>query len=107
MRQREARLANLIAQGVLDPEEENHFVLGCYLIGSGKTPREQAFVPAAIDKLLACKGDHVSWTEAGFAEEAALERWTWIGYVVCGLVILASLAVVAVTKFGTLWSGPR
>jgi hypothetical protein len=92
MREREKRLAHLIAQGVVLRSGDSPFVIGCYLAGTGQAPRDQAFIPGAIRKLLECKGENVVWTPAGFAEEASYRFWTKAGYALCGLIAAGCIA---------------
>ena len=67
---------------------------GCYLAGTGgQPPLEQAFA-AGVFRLLLEHQNFVSWTDAGFAEEARYRRLTVMSYVG------AAVALIAVVTFG-------
>ncbi|HEY1380304.1 MAG TPA: type VI secretion protein IcmF/TssM N-terminal domain-containing protein [Gemmataceae bacterium] len=98
------RLARVLSRGLpggsgqdaADPLDALPLFGGCYLAGTGRTPQDQAFVPAVVQRLFDAQSS-VSWTSAALAEDARHRRWTAIGYA-------GTAVVLAVGLFLAVWS---
>jgi hypothetical protein len=104
IRERQKHLGQILVRGFAQGPRGPAMFGGCYLAGTGHDPiREQAFITDVLLRLLE-EQEYVSWTPEVFAEEAALNRLTNIGYVVLG--ILATLGVLGLgySMFAAKWS---
>jgi hypothetical protein len=98
--QRGPRLARIFGRGLpggsgqeaADPLDALPLFGGCYLAGTGRSPAEQAFVPAVVQRLIDGQSS-VSWTGAALAEDARYRRWTAIGYMVMAAAIVFAVAL--------------
>jgi hypothetical protein len=96
--QRGPRLARVLGRGLpggsgqdaADPMDALPLFAGCYLAGTGRTPQDQAFVPAVVNRLIEGQSS-VSWTGAALAEDARYRRWTTYGYMAMAAVLVAGL----------------
>jgi hypothetical protein len=98
--QRAPRLARVLSRGLsggsgpdaVDPFNALPLFGGCYVAGTGRTPQEQAFVPAVLQRL----GDgqnSVLWTSAAIAEDNRYRRWTKFGYMAMAAILVAGVAL--------------
>jgi hypothetical protein len=98
--QRGPRLARVLGRGLpggsgqdaADPMDALPLFGGCYLGGTGRTPQEQAFVPAVLQRLTEGQSS-VSWTAAAIAEDNRYKRWTMYGYMGMAAVLVAGIAL--------------
>ena len=96
--QRGPRLARVLGRGLpggsgqdaADPMDALPLFAGCYLAGTGRTPQDQAFVPAVVNRLIEGQSS-VSWTGAALAEDARYRRWTTYGYMAMAAILVAGL----------------
>jgi hypothetical protein len=103
--QRGPRLARVLSRGLpggsgqdaAEPLDALPFFGGCYLAGTGRTPQEQAFVPAVIQRLVAGQSS-VSWTGDALAEDARYRRRTVLGYIGMAAVVAAGVALAVLKK---------
>jgi hypothetical protein len=92
MRERQKRLSKILTRGVTVEGDGPLLFGGCYLAGTGRNAREQAFVEGVFQRLM--QDQHfVSWTDRALADEAKLSRFTRLGYISLGVFV--ALAVVA------------
>src|SRR5437588_10572829 len=98
--QRGPRLARVLGRGLPGgsgqdaPEPLDALPLfgGCYLAGTGRTPQEQAFVPAVIQRLIDGQSS-VSWTGAALAEDSRYRRWAMYGYAGLAAAVLVGVGL--------------
>jgi hypothetical protein len=99
--QRGPRLARVLGRGLpggsgqdaADPMDALPLFAGCYLAGTGRTPQDQAFVPAVVQRLIDGQSS-VSWTGAALSEDARYRRWTTYGYMAMAAILVAGLVLV-------------
>lgn len=98
------RLGRLLGRGLpadgrgdADPVESSPLVGGCYLIATGRTPNDQAFVPGVFQRVLESENT-IRWSQRAFAEDARFRRMAMTGYVV---IVLVLLSLAALFWFGT------
>jgi hypothetical protein len=103
--QRGPRLARVLGRGLpggsgqetADPLDALPLFAGCYLAGTGRTPEQQAFVPAVVQRLIDGQSS-VSWTSAALREDARFRRWTSFGYMALAAVLV--IGVVLTVLYG-------
>jgi hypothetical protein len=95
MRGRQKRLSRILARGVVGDGAAPPMFGGCYIAGTGRNSRDQAFVEGVFQRLLQDQS-FVAWTQAATAGEANFYRWTRIGYVSLAVFIGILLAAVIV-----------
>lgn len=98
-RERSARLATLIARGVVVDLEAPPLFGGCYLSG-GAEAGERAFCPGFWKRLEETQGS-VAWTTEAFAADARYRSRTQFGYIALGIAVAlvgALGAYVAITR---------
>jgi hypothetical protein len=93
MRARQKRLSRILARGVIGDHQGPPMFGGCYLAGTGRNPRDQAFVEGVFQRLLQDQS-FVAWTRDATAKETSYYRWTRIGYVSLAGFIGLLLAVI-------------
>jgi hypothetical protein len=91
MRERQKRLSRVLARGILTNGNDPVLFGGCYLGGTGRNPREQAFVEGVFQRLIQDQ-EFVSWTDEAVAEDLNYHRITRYGYL--GLVVFVVLLAV-------------
>lgn len=95
MRERVYRLARLTALGLTPEGTQPPLLAGCYLAGTGRDEREQAFLAGVVRRALE-QQNAVRWSAEALAEDRAYHGYTVAGYV----ALIAFLAAVA----AVLWS---
>jgi hypothetical protein len=88
MRDRKKRLARIVTRAAILEDKGPVLYGGCYIGGTGREAREQAFVPGVFQRLIVDQSS-VSWTENALADDANYHRLTRLGYV--GLTFLVLL----------------
>jgi hypothetical protein len=92
IRQRRKHLSRLLSLAFADPALPVLFG-GCYFAATGTDPEhEQAFIPAALHRLLENQ-NYISWTPTARAEELDFRRWTRYGYVALGTFVCTFFAL--------------
>lgn len=94
VRERQKRLARILARGIFGESSGLPLFGGCYVAGTGReAAREQAFVAGVFRRLIENQ-NYVSWTDEALHEEEDNQRWTSYGYIGLGVAaaVLAALA---------------
>jgi type VI protein secretion system component VasK len=92
MRQREGRLARILARGIA-PGVSPWQLRGCYLAATGAdAARQQAFV-AGIFPPLAQLQNAVAWTPAALREDGVYRLWARLGYAGLAVTVIATVAL--------------
>ncbi len=92
MWERQHRLGRIIARGVIPEDGSPPLFGGCYLGGTGRDKREQAFVAGVFQRLLLDQ-NVVSWTDDAVAEDAAYRRGTVLQIVAMVVAIAATVGI--------------
>jgi hypothetical protein len=94
--QRGPRLGRLLSRGLPAGTGQGRDVLdalpllgGCYLAGTGRSPEQQAFAAAVIQRLMAGQSN-VSWTAPALAEDDRSRRVALIGSMAVAAVAVAA-----------------
>jgi hypothetical protein len=95
MWERQQRLGRILARSVMPDDESPPLFGGCYLGGTGRDRREQAFVAGVFQRLVLDQSA-VSWTDEAMAEDATYRRGTVFQ-------IIALIAVIAVVAGLIIW----
>jgi hypothetical protein len=103
MREREARINQILNRGIL--AEANGLLLfgGCYLAATGTDTNDQAFVAGVFRRLYhpdEKTQNYVSWTADKIAEEAEYQRWTRFGYILTGVFSMLILVLIFIWRQG-------
>ncbi|MER3416889.1 MAG: hypothetical protein C4297_11850 [Gemmataceae bacterium] len=91
-RDRQDKLARVVARGLLADREGLPMVGGLYLAATGSDEPERAFIAGVFDRVVKSQ-DYVAWTHEAFAADERYRRWArhlWAA-VAFGLLALASL----------------
>jgi hypothetical protein len=112
--QRGPRLARILGRGLpggsgqaaAEPLDALPLFGGCYLAGTGRTPQDQAFVPAVVQRLIDGQSN-VSWTGAALAEDARYKRWTAFGYMGMAGVVVAGVVLAVLYSKSITGGGPN
>ena len=91
MRARQKRLSRILGRGLVADSSTPPMFGGCYIAGTGRNPRQQAFVEGVFQRLLQDQS-FVSWTQEATAGEANYYRWTRIGYIGLAVYVVLLLA---------------
>ena len=99
VRERQSRLARILAHAVLADESQPAMLGGCYLAATGPNLRsEQAFIPGVFRRLVESQ-DLVSWTPELLRQEARYGRWASAGFITLALLVVLSLALILIRLF--------
>jgi hypothetical protein len=96
MRGRQKRLSRILARGLGGDGSAPPMFGGCYIGGTGRNPKDQAFVEGVFQRLLQDQS-FVAWTQAAMAAEKNFYHWTRIGYV--SLAVFVGLLLTAIYLF--------
>lgn len=89
-RERQKRFSTLLGRGLEAGDSEPPLFGGCYLAGTGRDPKsDQGFVTGVFARLLD-EQNHVSWTEAALADDAARRNWARLCYVAAVVLAVVS-----------------
>jgi type VI protein secretion system component VasK len=93
LRERQKRLSRILTNGIAADTGEPALFGGCYLAGTGRDTKEQAFVAGVFRKLMENEGNYVTWTPEAIYEEANYNRWKQVGYVALAIFVLMALGL--------------
>jgi hypothetical protein len=94
-RERRQQLCTILTRGLETDGGEPLLFGGCYLAGTGRDPKtEQGFVRGVFGRLLE-EQDHVSWSEAALADDAACRGWARVCYLASALLVAGGLGLLA------------
>jgi hypothetical protein len=92
-RERQNRFSTLLGRGLETGDPEPPLFGGCYLAGTGRDPKsDQGFVTGVFARLLD-EQNHVSWTEAALADDAASRNWARFCYVAAAVLAAVSVGL--------------
>jgi hypothetical protein len=97
--EREKRFGELLKEIIYSKEKKGGFRFGgCYTVALGETlGTDQAFIPGLMRKFTDNKNEKfVSWTLEAAREDAALRRWTRVGYWVIGAIAFLAMVLVVI-----------
>jgi hypothetical protein len=96
MRARQKRLSRTLSRGFAGDGTAPPMFGGCYIGGTGRNSKDQAFVEGVFQRLLQDQS-FVSWTRQAVAGEASYYRWARIGYV--SLIVFVALLATGIFFF--------
>jgi hypothetical protein len=92
--ERQKNLSHILTRGVGEDTPDPPLFGGCYLAGTGTDAKNQQGFAAGVFQRLVEEQEAVAWTDEAREEESRYERWTVIGWVIAGVLVLATAAMV-------------